>query len=71
MDITFMPSAFRAPFIIDSHFEISLEFPERNLNLTVNYNKTGTERLLLDGTEQASHRIELSSGKHVVDVEGI
>ena len=71
MDITFMPSAFRAPFIIGSHFEISLEFPERNLHLTVNYNKTGTEGLLLDGTEQASHRIELSSGKHVVDVEGI
>ena len=71
MDITFMPSAFRAPFIIGSHFEISLAFPERNLHLSVNYNKTGTERLLLNGTEQASHRIELSSGKHVVDVEGI
>ena len=66
-----MPSAFRAPFIIGSRFEISLAFPERNLHLSVNYNKTGTERLLLDGTEQASHRIELSSGKHVVDVEGI
>ena len=62
-------SAFHAPFVYGSGFEVKLSFPSRGVDCTVEYRKAEKSELLLDG-KTASRKCMLSPGEHNITVGG-